>query len=962
MLNRTRFSRRSGSVVALTGILLLSAPTRASSAHTPTHAVGLASRASSLTSQSTTASCRPGWLPTFGALPGTDGTVLALTVFDDGTGPALYAGGTFSTAGGVVVGDIAKWNGSSWSALSSGVDDWVYALTVFDDGSGPALFAGGIFTTAGGVPAKGIAKWNGSSWSPVGGGVNGFVQALTVFDDGTGPALYVAGQFATAGGVAANDIAKWNGASWSGLQGGVYVGFLTIVYSLQVFDDGSGPALYAGGDFTVAGLALASRIAKWNGSSWSPLGSGLNNTVAAMGVFDDGSGAALYASGVFTSAGGAVASRIAKWNGSSWSALGSGMAGGLGTAVKALTVFDDGTGPALYAGGSFTSAGGVAVNGLAKWNGSAWSQVGNGENDGPSAMTTFDDGGGLALYAGTGFMSASGAFGFSIAKWDGSNWSALGADGLNGEIDSLASFDDGSGPALYAGGSFTSAGGVAVNNIAKWNGSRWSALGSGIASNSFPGSVPPYVMALTVFDDGSGPALYAGGSFLSAGGAPVNNIAKWNGSSWSSVGNGLNALFYPSFVRALAVFDDGTGPALYAGGDFMLSAGLAVNHIARWNGSNWSALGIGMNGGQIATTVDGLAVFDDGSGPNLYAAGNFASAGAVAANNLARWNGSNWSPVAGGTNSFIHCLTAFDDGGGPALYAGGTFTNAGGAPAIGIAKWNGAIWSALGSGITGQVVALSAFDDGSSPALAVGGSFSAAGGVTAKNVAKWSGSNWSALGSGVLANVGVDALSTFDDGDGSALYAGGSFVLAFDSGDAYLAKWGNASGCGMPGITLCAPGIGGVSACPCGNPAVSSGAGCNNSANTGGAELAATGIARLSFDTVVFTTQGETPTALSIVLQADSVFASGVVFGQGVRCATGNLKRLYVTNAVGGSITAPQGPDLHVHARSATLGDTIAPGTHRFYGVYYADPTVLGGCPGSSTFNTTQQLDVLWGA
>jgi hypothetical protein len=71
---------------------------------------------------------------------------------------------------------------------------------------------------------------------------------------------------------------------------------------------------------------------------------------------------------------------------------------------------------------------------------------------------------------------------------------------------------------------------------------------------------------------------------------------------------------------------------------------------------------------------------------------------------------------------------------------------------------------------------------------------------------------------------------------------------------------------------------------------------------------------------------------------------------------------LYVKNAVAGSITAPHGADLPVHARSAQLGDTIAPGSHRYYGVYYRDPTVLGSCPASSTFNITQQLDVLWGA
>jgi hypothetical protein len=140
------------------------------------------------------------------------------------------------------------------------------------------------------------------------------------------------------------------------------------------------------------------------------------------------------------------------------------------------------------------------------------------------------------------------------------------------------------------------------------------------------------------------------------------------------------------------------------------------------------------------------------------------------------------------------------------------------------------------------------------------------------------------------------------------------------------------------------------------------GSGCNNSASSGGAQLTATGIARLTFDTVKLTTSGETPTATSIVLQGDNLSSTGVIFGQGVRCVAGSLKRLYVKQAVGGSITAPQWMDMRVSMAAAALGDTIAPGTHRYYGVYYRDPTVLGGCPASSTFNITQQLDVLWGA
>ena len=119
--------------------------------------------------------------------------------------------------------------------------------------------------------------------------------------------------------------------------------------------------LYIGGNFTVVGNTIANYIAQWNGSSWSPLGSGMNSWVYALAV----SGSTLYAGGYFTTADGSAANYIAQWNGISWSALGSGMDG----IVYALAV----SGSTLYAGGEFTMAGGSAANHIAQWNGSSWS-------------------------------------------------------------------------------------------------------------------------------------------------------------------------------------------------------------------------------------------------------------------------------------------------------------------------------------------------------------------------------------------------------------------------------------------------------------------------------------------------------------------------------------------------------------------------------------------------------------
>jgi len=138
------------------------------------------------------------------------------------------------------------------------------------------------------------------------------------------------------------------------------------------------------------------------------------------------------------------------------------------------------------------------------------------------------------------------------------------------------------------------------------------------------------------------------------------------------------------------------------------------------------------------------------------------------------------------------------------------------------------------------------------------------------------------------------------------------------------------------------------------------GRGCDNSAGTGGATLAAAGVASLGSDTLVFTTSAERATSLSLLLQGTSTIPAGAVYGQGRRCFGGSLERLFQKIAVGGSITAPGAGDPTISARSAARGSPISAGQSRFYLVYYRDPVVLGGCPAANTFNGTQGGRVIW--
>ena len=749
--------------------------------------------------------CMPAWATGFDLTfdqtppvgdPGLNYIVYALAVFDDGTGPALYAGGNFSIPGGLPGSRIAKWDGSSWTPLGSGMNDRVRALIVFDDGTGPVLYAGGNFTTAGGVSASGIAKWDGTSWAPLGSGVNNtnnnaYVFALTVFDDGTGQALYAGGNFTTAGGVSAIHIAKWDGSSWAPLGSGVNnANNGTSVSALAVFDDGTGQALYAGGNFTSVGGATANFIAKWNGSSWAPLGSGMNGgnnpQVFALTVFDDGTGPAIYAGGQFFVAGGVLASRIAKWNGSSWAPQGSGVGGD----VHALTVFDDDSGMALYAGGNFSTAGGLPGSRIAKWDGSSWTPLGSGVNNANngtsvSALAVFDDGTGQALYAGGNFASVGGLTANAIGKWNGVSWGDALDFGVSASVNSLRLFDDGTGPAVFAGGTFTLAGGAAAHHVGKFDVSARSTLGSGVNAD---------VNALEVFDNGLGSALYAGGAFTTAGGSPANKIARWDGGAWSALGAGLNG-----DVHALAVYDDGSGPALYVGGSFTIAGIVAASRIARWDGQAWSAVGAGVD-----ESVFALKVFDDGTGPTLYAGGEFTVAGNVVADMIAHWDGVAWSAVTNGAVPLaapteqsqmlpaVLAIEVFNNGSGPALYAGGSFTTIEGVAAQRIARWDGSNWSPLGTGANDSVRSLSVFNDGVGSALYAGGDFSVMGAAIAHHVARWDGSDWSTLDVGIDgtgSGVSVNALAVLDNPTGSALYLGGSFESSGGFAALNIARW-----------------------------------------------------------------------------------------------------------------------------------------------------------------------------
>ncbi len=696
-------------------------------------------------------SCNPAWqsfeVPTAGN-PGVDGTVKATAMWDpDGAGPQtpkLIVGGQFALARNVTVSNIAAFDPVSgeWSSIGpgSGLNGPVEALAVLPSGE---LVVGGHFTRAGFTNVSRIVSWNGSNWSPLGSGIDGslpppnhappVVYALTVMPNGD---LVAGGLFTTAGGVSASNIARWNGSVWSALGSGIN----RDVYALAVLQNGD---LVAGGRFDGAGGFAASRIARWNGSGWSNMAFEINGTspvVRALAVIPDGR---LVAGGSFTSIGGSGGRNIAVWSGaggfSQWNTIGFGTNG----PVNALTVLPGGD---VVMAGSFTTANDEPANNIARWNGFNYSTFGSGVDSFNSfvfALAVLPNG---HVVAGGAFTAAGGVSARNIASVNGSTWSALpSSDSMNGAVRCIARMSNGD---LVAGGEFTSAGGVPANRIARWNGAAWQPLGAGIN-----GRVNAVVQLLNGY-------VIAGGRFTNAGWTPVSNIALWNGVDWLAMGSGVNGE-----VKALALKQDGT---LVVGGTFTSANGVGANSIATWSSWVWSPMGSGIEG-FFSRTVQALAVLPNG---HVVAAGDFELAGGSFARDLARWNGSAWSPFGIGLSGPAgvasgNALAVLPNGD---LLVGGAFTSANGLSVNNIARWNGSAWSALGSGVNNTVHALTVRSNGY---VVAGGDFSSAGGASANRLAQWDGAAWSNLGSGM--DISVYALAAPTSGE---LVAGGWFNTA----------------------------------------------------------------------------------------------------------------------------------------------------------------------------------------
>ena len=470
---------------------------------------------------------------------------------------------------------------------------------------------------------------------------------------------------------------------------------------------------------------------------------------------------------------------------------------GLGSEVRALVVFDDGRGPALYAGGTFFRAGIQPTNYVARWDGTSWEALGSptalGGVGAVNALVVHNDGSGTALFVGGTFRQSAGAPANGLAKWNGAAWSGVGSiASLSGSVTAMTIHDDGTGPALVVAGGLESADSLQLSNVAQWKGGAWSAVGDARSGSSLS-AVDTVRQRIVSFSNGEtvefdgvswrvrGPAPAVRNASVTAsagmaydpirqrtvllGGGAQNNgdegqTWEWDGSTWT-----LRTNFGPKVRRdASMAFDPNLGKVILFGGrdDYWNRDGFAETWA--WDGvaGSWSLL----------TTAGPSARYDAPIATDT-SRGRIVLVGGSEGSNYVRdtweWNGTAWTRVSlnVGPTRAANAAMAFDPVAGHCVLFGDALSLSPSTWA-----WNGTAWSILNnSGPSPRSGALAGYLSSVGKTILFAGNVPGFGG-TAESWG-WNGSAWSAISRGPF-NQNIYAIASHNDGSGPAIYIGGA--------------------------------------------------------------------------------------------------------------------------------------------------------------------------------------------
>lgn len=667
-------------------------------------------------------------------------------------GNTIYVGGAFTMVGPPTGAAVAM-DEATGSLLQPWPKVGGTVAAVEPDGAG-GWYVGGLFNVAGGATRTNLAHFDASgqvtAWSP---GTNNIVQAIRR----SGNTVYIGGTFTTVDGVARNRAAAVDAVTGAVLAWNPdATGFtpfppgLTQVKAIEV----NAGVVYIGGTFGAIQGAARGGFAEVDAITGAPTSWAIGaDQVHALEV----SGSRLYVGSGVLSAG-----KVRVFEMATHDSLGNPTA--FSSQVNAIAV--DPNSGIIYAGGQFTTAGGVTRNRLAALG----SPAGGVTAWNPTASSNV-----MALGLSTGGLLVGGQFstlgGLSrpfLAMVDLATGSPTGWLPRPGTTVRALAVANG---IIYAGGTFSLMNGIDRNCLASFDATTRAAT----AWNPSPSNT-----VLSLFPSGN--TLYVGGLFSTVAGQPRNGAAAFDASTGALTAWNPNVMRFgvAGDVRAMAR----VGSTLFLGGDFTQVGGVARQGLAPVDAttgalSPWSLPASGT-----------VYVLRTTSGPSipttLYVGGNFSTLGPNSRNCLAAIQDptaptptvTSWNPDV--TGGFVTDLALLIDPAGAAAksFAGGTFTTVGGTTHPGIAEIDptGAMIP-TNLTVSGGVVSALEFVNGT---LYLGGSFTTV--VTPAGDAPRAGLAAIHEGTGLLpwapvvalgttASTGVTSLAIGN----SYLYVGGSF-------------------------------------------------------------------------------------------------------------------------------------------------------------------------------------------
>jgi hypothetical protein len=542
---------------------------------------------------------------------------------------------------------LMRWDGVQWNTAAAGLYN-AYSVTADTSGT----FYASVSIDGNFLHQNAVVKYNGHSWDTLGKPFNSYVESIRFDQHGN---LWASGCFDSVGNVAAAGVARWDGSVWQPMSEGLVALEAGKKISVNKLLQGKG-TVYALGEFYTTTLNTLRGIAQWDGAKWCSVGDLEFYTINSMENDYLGN---LYVSGKVKDNQGSYHSVVAVWNGTQWTQLGR---------------IDQGPEKLIIDYSGHVYGYGLPYDGLVVWRNDMWQPVVTDNGIAGGINSIFADTLQGYVYVSGMFSTAGGTFANSVARWDGQKWQACG-NGFEGEVSAITGNANGDifvSARLY----YTD-----TRVLVRFSKGKWDTIGHLNYSRE----------CNTLSFDASG-MLYAGGTFDSIDGIPASRIACWNGSVWKALGTGISG----NEVRSI-VFDK--AGKLYAGGTFDIAGGNVAHNIAMWDGTSWQALGDGIKS-ELSSFDPVTSVVVDLQG-NVYAGGTFSQAGTVAANNIARWDGSTWHPIAEGIctdGSGISALAINSEG---RIFAGGRYLKCIGTTAVtGIAQWDGIQWSALDQGIS----------------------------------------------------------------------------------------------------------------------------------------------------------------------------------------------------------------------------------------------------------------------